>query len=97
LIPRFGTAHTTIGHARDEGLHIVDHEIDFVFTAILGWMDRDLGRGQREDQPSRSYIDMWEAEHISKKCAIGISIRAVDDHVRSGYLRHSLLHSDTAI
>jgi hypothetical protein len=91
LIPRFSTAHTTIGHARDEGLHIVDHEIDFVFTAILGWMDRDLGRGQREDQPAVSHIDMWQAEHIAKEGTISIGVRAVNYHVRSGYRGHAFL------
>jgi hypothetical protein len=93
LILRRGTDHASVRHARDERRHVIDHEIERVLTAPLRGMDGHLGRRQRKDQPSRSDIDMWKAEHLSKKCAIGFSVRAVDDHVRAGYLRHELLYS----
>ena len=47
-------------------------------------MNGDLGRGQREDQPALSDIDMREPKHITKECAIRFSVRAVDDHVSAG-------------
>jgi hypothetical protein len=88
LIPWFATAQPTIGHAGDETLHIVDHEIDFVFTALLGWMDRDLGRRQRKDKPALSDVHMREAQHVAEKGAIRLSVRAVNDHVSACYRGH---------
>jgi hypothetical protein len=90
LIPRFAAAHTASGHARDEGSDVVDHEIDFVFTALLGWVDRDLRCRQREDQPALSDIDVRKAEHIAKEGAIGLAVRAVDNHVCAVDCSHSM-------
>jgi hypothetical protein len=42
LVPWLGTVHTSSCHAGHEALHVVDHEIDFVFTALFRWMDRHL-------------------------------------------------------
>ena len=33
---------------------------------FLGWMNAELGRRQREDEPSATGIDVLEPEHVAK-------------------------------
>jgi hypothetical protein len=89
LIPRRRAKNAAVVHPRDERRNIVDHQIDFVLPARLRRMDGDLRRGQREDQPALPDVDMREAEHIAKKRAIGIAVRAVEDHVGAAHSGHS--------
>jgi hypothetical protein len=93
LIPRFRAAHATVFHVRDEGLHVIDHEIDFVFTIRFRWVDGDLGRRKCEDQPALSHVNMWEAQHVAKERAIRVTIRAVDDHMGARNCGHAILSS----
>jgi hypothetical protein len=83
LIPGFRALHTTRRHVFDEGSHVIDHEIDFVLTTRIRGMDGDFRRRQREDQPTLTHVNTREAEHVAKKRAIGVGVRAVDDHVCS--------------
>src|SRR2546430_17019381 len=39
---------------------------------------------QAEDQPSASYVDVGESEHVLEKCAVFLRARAVDNRVGSG-------------
>jgi hypothetical protein len=43
----------------------------------------ELGWGQTEDQPSATGIDVVEAEYVGHEGAIGVSIAAEDDDVRT--------------
>jgi hypothetical protein len=46
-------------------------------------MNGELRRRQTEDQPSATGIDMVEAEYVGHEGAIGVSIAAEDDYVRT--------------
>jgi hypothetical protein len=91
LIPRRRAKNASVVHPRGKRRNVVDHQIDFVLAARLRRMNGDLRRGQRKDQPALSDIDMREAEHVAKECAIRISVRAVDDHVGAANHGHSIL------
>ena len=47
-------------------------------------VDRDLTRGQGEDQPALAGIDPLEAQHVVKELPSSLGILGEDDRVCSG-------------
>src|SRR5438093_12447442 len=65
------------------GLQIVTHEIDFVPVVLLGRMNGQFCRRQREDQPSLASVHGWKSKNVPEEEAISSRILAVDNHVRT--------------
>jgi len=54
-------------HNGDDGLDVVAHQAEFVFFVVVGGMNGDLCRGQPEDEPTSSHIDVGELEDVPEK------------------------------
>ena len=67
----------------DGGLDVVTHQVELVARWPVGRVDGDLRRGQGEDQPAPTDVDVREAEHVPEGGPVGIGVVAVEDHVRA--------------
>jgi hypothetical protein len=69
--------------ARAQGLHrglqVIAHEVEFVLVVLFVWMERDLGRRERKNQPAVAGVDRSKFENVSKKPAVGLRVFAVDN------------------
>src|SRR5689334_21851575 len=63
---------------------VVAHEIELVeFLAVVGWMDGELTRRRREDQPAAPHVDRREAEHVAEERAGRVILLRVDQRVHA--------------
>jgi hypothetical protein len=63
---------------------VLTQEVELVMLLLLGWMDRDLRGGKREDEPAGARIHRAETEHFSEEGTVGLGIAAEDHHVGPG-------------
>src|SRR5882757_9283651 len=77
LILDFVAGDAVFFHSGDELFDVVAHEIEFVHTVLVRWMNSDFGRWQAEDQPTVADIDVRQLEDIAQKSAVCFGIRAV--------------------
>src|SRR5882762_2877079 len=63
------------------GFQIVAHQIEFVDTVLLARVERGFCRRQRKDQPAMPRIHGLEAQDVAEKCAVRLSVFAVDNDV----------------
>jgi hypothetical protein len=59
-------------HLCDDRVHVVAHEKELVCLAGAGRVQCELCRGEPEDQPAMSGVDIRVLEDIAEKCAIGL-------------------------
>jgi hypothetical protein len=69
LAPQFG----------EGGLDVITHEVELVPALAVSWMNRELGRGQSEDEPASSRVCRRHAEHAGEERADLLSFRGEDD------------------
>src|SRR5256712_13009618 len=63
------------------GLQIVTHEIDFAPVVLLGRMNGQFCRRQREDQPSLARVHGWKSKNVPEEEATSSRILPVDNNV----------------
>src|SRR5215468_7783109 len=67
----------------DLGLQIVTHQKEFVPLELLGGMNGQFCRRQREDQPPVTGVHCRKSEYVPAEGAISRCILAVEDYVRA--------------
>src|SRR5436309_10878536 len=90
--PRFvdvGALDSSRRQPLDLTLEIAAHEVQ-VTSVRLCWVDRKFGRRQAEDQPPSTGVGGIEIEHLGEERTIGVSVSAVEDHVRAEDHSHIL-------
>src|SRR6266542_4157813 len=63
------------------GGDVVGHEIELGPAALLGRVDGELGRREREDQPAAAGVDRPGPEHLGQRRACRAGVVAVEDGV----------------
>src|SRR6267142_2899639 len=66
------------------GFQIVAHQIEFMDTILLARVERRFRWRQCEDQPAMARIHGSKAEDVAEKCAVSLSVFAVDNDVSAG-------------
>src|SRR5262245_54836805 len=66
------------------GVKIIAHEIQLVIRSLVRWVNSELCRWHRKDQPSVPCINCLELEHIAEKSADFFCLLRVDQRVHSG-------------
>jgi Amino acid permease len=71
LARELGTALLELGHGR---LYVVAHQVELLRTALLGRVERRLGRRQPEDEPAAAGVDRREPQHVAEERAVGVGV-----------------------
>ena len=72
------------GHGLNKRLDIVADKEEFLLIVPVGRVNGQFGRGQAEDQPTSTSVDVGKLEHIAEKEAIGGRVGTIDDGMRTG-------------
>jgi hypothetical protein len=75
-----GTMNASLAKCPHLSWEVIAHHVQ-LRPGALGWVHREFGWGQTEDQPSATRVHMIEAEHVGQEGAIGVSVAAEDDEV----------------
>src|SRR5262245_25988047 len=78
-----GHCDTLRAECDDLGLQIVTHQKEFVPLKVLGGMNGQLCRRQREDEPPVAGVHCRKSEYVPAEGAISRGILAVEDYVRA--------------
>src|SRR5271154_955251 len=57
LVPQLG----------EGGPDVVAHEVELVMARTVSWMNREFGRGQREDEPASARIRRRHVQHVCEE------------------------------
>ena len=57
--------HILLLHLRQECLHIVTHEIEFMLAVVFRRMEGDLGWRETKYQPTASNVDIGKSNYVS--------------------------------
>src|SRR3954462_15344321 len=77
----FRTSDALLPQRRHLRLQIVTHEIEFIPSMLLGRMNRQFRRRERDDQPSMASIHGCSSEDLTEKGAISGRILAVHNYM----------------
>jgi len=66
------------------GLDVVTHEIKLMTAPAVSWMNRELGRGQGEDEPASPRVCRRHAENVGEERADLLGFGGEDDGMHTG-------------
>jgi hypothetical protein len=67
----------------DKRLQVITHQKEFMPASLFGGMHSDFRWWQSEDQPAIPGIDVGKFEHITEEDTVSLSVRAVNDRMRT--------------
>ena len=83
MLDRGRTRNFLLFEGLDRRLEVITQQVEFVGPVLFRRVDRQLGRGQREDEPALAYVDMGELQDLAEEISVGRDVLAVDDDVSS--------------
>src|SRR4029077_2747102 len=77
----FRALHALLRQCSDLRFQVIAHEVEFMDRILLRWVECGFWGRQGKDQPTMPRIHGFEPEDVTKKCAVGLDVFAVDNHV----------------